>query len=348
MAKTRSVGSKGEEVVTSDQNTLRFPNKPTNKTAKTSPAATTNANQPRAAAGINWRLHLAIIALAVVVSFAPYWTKVNYGRMLEKVRQRFDWNVADTPTATCLPKGLKLYTKADLARHTKASERIWLGFLGEVFDVTEGKFYHPGGAYAFFAGVDGTRAFLSGHFVKAELIDDLTDLDDSYLQGLETWLDMYHEKYKHLGYVVGAYYDKNACGTEKLEIIKQKLAKLKAKELENEDEKNKYPPCNSEWASAENRGRLWCTTLSGGVTRSWAGQPHMFYELNHKKWRCACIRDEEDAEELCPGRTPPTLRKAKKAGVDYYDDDDDSKSIQCRLKYYSDCNPQQSECFLQD
>lgn len=347
MAKTRKGSLKDDDVVTSDENTIRFPNKTTNKTANNTNVAATannNTNQTRAA-GINWRWHLSIIAIGVFLSFTPVWMNLNYARMLEKVKDRLDWGEANNPAVGCLAKGLKVYTKADLLKHTKASERIWLGFLGEVFDVTEGKFYHPGGAYAFFAGVDGTRAFLSGHFIKAELIDDITDLDDSYLQGLETWLNMYHEKYKHLGYVIGAYYDKNACPTDKLAIIKQKLSKLKEKEQENEDEKNRYPPCNSEWASVENRGRLWCTTLSGGITRSWAGQPRMFYELNHKKWRCACIRSEQDEEDLCPGRTPTTLKKSK-AGVDY--DDDDGKSVQCRLKYYADCNPKQSECFLQD
>ena len=44
------------------------------------------------------------------------------------------------------------------------------GLLGEVFDVSKGKkHYAKDGGYGFFAGIDGTRAFVSGEFNETGL-----------------------------------------------------------------------------------------------------------------------------------------------------------------------------------
>jgi hypothetical protein len=81
------------------------------------------------------------------------------------------------------PLDLKLFTKEELATYNgKAKGRpIYLGIsetasffssypshsllavLGDVFDVTKGdRYYAEGGGYAFFSGIDGTRAYVTG------------------------------------------------------------------------------------------------------------------------------------------------------------------------------------------
>ncbi|OTF74470.1 hypothetical protein BLA29_015512, partial [Euroglyphus maynei] len=61
--------------------------------------------------------------------------------------------------------------------------------MGIVYNVSDGHYYHPGGSYAFFAGRDGTRAFLTGEFDNVdELRDDISDLDESYFNGMEQWI----------------------------------------------------------------------------------------------------------------------------------------------------------------
>ena len=42
--------------------------------------------------------------------------------------------------------------------------------------------------------------------------------------------------------------------------------------IENDVEKQMFPPCNVEWSQAEG-SRLWCTKKSGGITRDWVGVP---------------------------------------------------------------------------
>jgi len=50
----------------------------------------------------------------------------------------------------------------------------------------------------------------------------------------------------------------------------------------------RYPPCNVEWKK-EKGSRVWCTTKSGGVDRSWAGVPRKLFEPGTKKYRCTCV-----------------------------------------------------------
>ena len=55
--------------------------------------------------------------------------------------------------------------------------QLLLAVLGEVFDVSKGaKHYAPGMGYSFFTGRDGSRAFVTGDFTEAGLVDDLTGL----------------------------------------------------------------------------------------------------------------------------------------------------------------------------
>jgi hypothetical protein len=58
--------------------------------------------------------------------------------------------------------------------------QLLLAVLGEVFDVSQGaRHYAPGRSYAFFTGRDASRAFATGDFSEAGLIDDLDGLPPS-------------------------------------------------------------------------------------------------------------------------------------------------------------------------
>jgi predicted heme/steroid binding protein len=80
------------------------------------------------------------------------------------------------PTLITLDE-LKKYDGSD------GSPGLYIAVLGQVFDVSKGKdHYGPGGGYSFFAAKDGSRAFVTGEFNEAGLIDDVTGLDpESYL-----------------------------------------------------------------------------------------------------------------------------------------------------------------------
>lgn len=92
--------------------------------------------------------------------------------------------------------------------------RIWVAFLGDVYDVTAGwRVYGPGGDYAHFAGRDATAAFASGDFSAAGLTPHLPPgaLEDAdALAALAHWARFYgrHRNYTRAGVLVdGPYHD---------------------------------------------------------------------------------------------------------------------------------------------
>lgn len=53
----------------------------------------------------------------------------------------------------------------------------------------------------FLVGRDASRAFISGDFTEAGLVDDVLDLPLQDLSHLEEWLKMYESKYEYKGRV---------------------------------------------------------------------------------------------------------------------------------------------------
>ena len=117
---------------------------------------------------------------------------------------------ADVDVATAAPvepldppavmeDGTLLLTKAQLAQYdgTVPERPVYLGMLGEVFDVSAGRFYRPGGGYDFFAGKDGTRGFVTGDFTADGLDDDVESLEPKQMLDVEHWIEFYrdHEEY---------------------------------------------------------------------------------------------------------------------------------------------------------
>ena len=62
-------------------------------------------------------------------------------------------------SAVAATTGVKVF--AQLSKGD-AGGRVQLGILGHVYDVSSGEYYQKGGGYAFFAGTDGSKAFITG------------------------------------------------------------------------------------------------------------------------------------------------------------------------------------------
>jgi len=106
---------------------------------------------------------------------------------------------------TYWPAGQRLFSERMLSEFDGKTpgKPIYLAIDGDVYDVTSGKAYQPGGPYHFFAGADGARAFGTGCF-KEHLTYDIRGLSDSELKSLEHWKAFYaeHPKYYKVGTVL--------------------------------------------------------------------------------------------------------------------------------------------------
>ena len=116
--------------------------------------------------------------------------------------------------------GAPVVTRDQLASRTgEGGGPIWTSVMGHVFDVTAGaRVYGPGGMYHFFAGVDASRAFVTGDF-EADLTDDLGPLlgDPAAANALADWVSFYARQgaqYPPVGVLGGgAFFDRGGAPT---------------------------------------------------------------------------------------------------------------------------------------
>lgn len=192
-------------------------------------------------------------------------------------------------------KGVRVWTKKELSNYdgTKGPT-IYLGFLGVVFDVTmNAQHYAAGAEYSAFAGRDATRAFITGNFTH-DLNDDLNGIDESLYSHLEGWAQFYGSSYPNLGRIIGKYYDSNGCPTAELHRVYQIFGKLAREKEDLRQKEYNFPDCNSEWNGDLNKGKVWCSKMSGGIEREWVGVPRLYN--NGETTRCACYNiDGPDA-----------------------------------------------------
>lgn len=83
-----------------------------------------------------------------------------------------------------------------------SDERVLIGVLGRVFDVSSSDFYRPGGPYHIFAGKDASRALAKFSVDKSnfkDAADDLSDLKPSELSSVKEWEMQFLEKYAVVG-----------------------------------------------------------------------------------------------------------------------------------------------------
>lgn len=194
----------------------------------------------------------------------------------------------------------QLWSKQELAKYDGSSmdsSKIYLAFLGSVYDVTvNAQHYAKDGDYSVFAGRDATRAFLTGNFTH-DLHDDIRDVDGSLYSQIESWSSFYSSNYPLLGKLEGLYYDSQGCATQELHRVIKMLSNSEEDKAVRQEQEKSFPECNSEWNSDTKKGRVWCSTKSGGVERDWVGLPRIYKD--GETTRCACFnQDAPDAPQL--------------------------------------------------
>lgn len=95
-------------------------------------------------------------------------------------------------------------------------DRTFVVILGKVYDVSASpQFYGPDAPYEGFANGDASRAFLTGDF-EADSTSDVSGLLPRECAGLADWQQLYDDKYVHVGWHEGRFYDDRGRPTEAL------------------------------------------------------------------------------------------------------------------------------------
>ncbi|NXG04750.1 NEUFC protein, partial [Sakesphorus luctuosus] len=226
----------------------------------------------------------------------------------------------------------RLLSARDLRRYRGApgDPGLYLALLGRVFDVQRGRrHYGPGGAYSALAGRDATRAFATGDFTPAGLVDDVSSLSPRELLSIQGWLSFYSDNYDPVGKLVGRYYDGNGAPTEALREAEAAMEEALKLQADSEQRKQQFPPCNSEWSSAKGT-RFWCSRQSGGVSRDWAGVPRRLYRPGSQGRDCVCVRSTGP-----PWGHPPSTQHSDRGDLD-----------DPHLEEYEGCHPLAEQCVL--
>jgi len=185
----------------------------------------------------------------------------------------------------------RVFSQSELAKYdgSAGSPGLLLALLGVVYDVSKApQYYGPQGGYAFFAGRDASRAFVTGKFDSAGLVDNVEGLASSDYLGLAEWSSFYSKDYSRVGVLAGRFYDEAGQVTQDWRDLQDWTAAAEQDRQQNDVERRMFPPCNVEWSQAEG-SRFWCTTKSGGVTRDWVGVPRQLFYPGREA-RCACVR----------------------------------------------------------
>lgn len=112
----------------------------------------------------------------------------------------------DNPVELRSKSGTRLLTQNELAAHGSNGplKPIMLAVLGRVYDVDVGQdYYGPDGGYNFFAGIDGSRAYVTGEFNDEGLIDDLEGFTPHQVGEVDGWVKFYDETYTFVGKLIG-------------------------------------------------------------------------------------------------------------------------------------------------
>ncbi|NXA19185.1 NEUFC protein, partial [Ibidorhyncha struthersii] len=226
----------------------------------------------------------------------------------------------------------RLLSAAELARYRggEGEPGLYLAVLGRVFDVERGRrHYGPGGAYSGLAGRDATRAFATGDFTQAGLVDDVSALSPGEVLAIQSWLSFYGDNYDPVGKLVGRFYDENGAPTEALRQAEAAIEEALKFKAESEQRKQQFPPCNSEWSSAKG-SRFWCSTRSGGVNRDWTGVPRKLYLPGSRGSHCVCVRTTGP-----PWGEPDSTEHGDRGDLD-----------NPHLEEYDGCHPLAKQCVL--
>ncbi|XP_006750996.1 neuferricin [Leptonychotes weddellii] len=206
--------------------------------------------------------------------------------------------------------GLRLFVPEELARYRggPGDPGLYLALLGRVYDVSSGRrHYEPGAHYSGFAGRDASRAFVTGDYSEAGLVDHVADLSFSEVLTLQNWLSFYEKNYEFVGRLIGRFYGEDGLPTPELTQVEAMISRASEAGRRALEEKQTFPPCNAEWSSSRG-SRLWCSPESGGVSRDWIGVPRKLYKPGAKEPHCVCVRTTGPPSDQSPGLPADTNR----------------------------------------
>ncbi|KAF9468854.1 cytochrome b5-like heme/steroid binding domain-containing protein [Collybia nuda] len=152
-----------------------------------------------------------------------------------------------TQLKTYWPTNQRLFSERLLAQFDGKVEGrpIYLAIDSDVYDVSSGKAYQPGGSYHILAGVDAARAFGTGCF-KTHRTHDTRGMLESELRSLAHWKKFYrdHKDYVKIGRVSHSPIDPASpipehCDPKKAEAA-AKAAKEKAETAQKEAKKSAH------------------------------------------------------------------------------------------------------------
>jgi len=103
---------------------------------------------------------------------------------------------------TLWPTDQRLFTESGLSKYNGDGHPTYLGIDGDVYDVSKGKAYQPGGSYHFMTGIDAARAFGTGCF-QTHKTHDLRGLSEQEYAGVQHWKQFFanHKDYQKVGKV---------------------------------------------------------------------------------------------------------------------------------------------------
>lgn len=241
---------------------------------------------------VPWRPTADLVLRNVRKTSAYRWISRKFVDIFGDLKDTNKKKATDKPQLAST-EGLAVYTRDQLILFdgTRSSKPVYLALLGKVFNVEKGRKHYAGnGGYSFFAGRDATRAFVTGDFSEAGLIDDVSDLSENDLLSIEEWLGFYEREYELIGVLEGTYYDSCGKPTKRLKEVQSLIGHARIWKEKQLKETEVFPPCNSEWQK-ETGGRVWCTNKSGGIKRDWVGVPRKLYIAKDKNFRCACVKN---------------------------------------------------------
>lgn len=227
---------------------------------------------------------------------------------------------------------IRVFIPEELARYRGGPRDpgLYLALLGRVYDVSTGRrHYEPGAHYSGFAGRDASRAFVTGDYSEAGLVDDVSDLSYSEMLTLQNWLSFYEKNYEFVGRVIGRFYGEDGLPTPELTQVETMINKGLEANKQKLKEKERFPPCNVEWSSTRG-SRFWCSQKSGGVDRDWIGVPRKLYKPGTKQSHCVCVKTTGPPSDQNP--EDPTQRN--RGDLDHPN-----------LREYADCSPRAVTCF---
>lgn len=99
---------------------------------------------------------------------------------------------------------------------------------------------------------------MTGDYSEAGLVDDVSDLSFSEMLTLQNWLSFYEKNYVFVGRVIGRFYSEDGQPTPELTHVEAMITKGLEANKQEWKEKQKFPPCNTEWSAARG-SRFWCS-----------------------------------------------------------------------------------------